>query len=72
MVPAITDEKAFYHFCQTYTAGINLPRNRTFPGECRVCGGSGHVLTRRRELVTCPRWQSDTKKCWTRSVEPFE
>lgn len=63
--------REFYQWAQSYTQGPREPRIRTLPGECAICGDSGYVLTKRRQLKPCPRWSEDTKECWKYSVEPL-
>ena len=63
LIPAFVNDnwREFYRWVKGY-GGMSV--DEVFPHECKVCRGAGHVLTKRRELVACPRWDAQAKRCW--------
>lgn len=63
LVPAFVSDywREFYQWARGY-AGESP--ERWWPNECKVCMGAHYVLTKRRELIRCPQWDSQRKTCW--------
>ena len=57
----VNDEwRAFYAWCRSYARQTS---QETFPWQCPVCQDARKVLTKRREMVVCPQWSGEQRRC---------